>query len=67
MSEILRVMVADDDEAIARTVVLGLKTLGCAARSAPDGKTALEGMDGEPADVLTDMRMGGMSGVELVR
>ena len=36
MSEILRVMAADDDEAIARTVVLGLKTLGCAARSAPD-------------------------------
>ena len=68
MAEILRVVVTDDDEAILRLATLGLKTLGCAVRGAPGGEAALALLEAGEADLLlTDMRMDGMSGVDLVR
>lgn len=64
----LQVLVVDDDPAIVRTLLLGLKTLKCTATGAESGEAALEILRKKPVELLlTDMRMEGMSGVELVR
>ncbi len=63
----LRVLVVDDDPGIVRTLLLGLKVMGCQATGVESGEAALKALAEAPADVLlTDMRMEGMSGVELV-
>lgn len=64
----LEVLVVDDDPAIVRTLLLGLKTQGCSVKGAASAEAALPLLKKEPVDLLlTDMRMGGLSGVDLVR
>lgn len=68
MPNSLRVLVVDDDANILSTLSLGLKSLGCAVSSATSAEEALGLMATRPAElVLTDMRMEGPSGVDLVR
>jgi NtrC-family two-component system response regulator AlgB len=68
MSRSLAVVVVDDDRNILTTVTLGLKSLGCRVRSAESAEAALAFLAAGPADlVLTDMRMDGTSGIDLVR
>ena len=64
----LRVLVADDDPGIVRTLMLGLKMMGCQPVGVDSAEAALKALEEKPADMLlTDMRMEGLSGVELVR
>lgn len=71
MSELkktLRVLVADDDQAILRTLLLSLKALKCEVKGVESAEAALETMRGETFDaLLTDVRMSGMSGIELIQ
>ena len=62
----LSVLVVDDDAAILRTLLLTLKSLGCRAVGESGGEAALAAVEKQAPDLLlTDMRMEGMSGVEL--
>ena len=64
----LRVPVADDDPGIVRTLRLGLKMMGCQPVGVESAETAIKALEDKSADLLlTDMRMEGMSGVDLVR
>lgn len=64
----LRVLVVDDDPGIVRMLLLGLKTFGCRVTGAESAEAALKSLAERPVDfVLTDMRMEGMSGLDLVR
>ena len=64
----LRVLVADDDPGIVRTLMLGLKMMGCQPVGVESAETAIKALEDKSADLLlTDMRMEGMSGVDLVR
>lgn len=67
-ADALRILVVDDDAGILRTLILTLKSLGCTAFGAENGETALRRLEAGDIDVLlTDMRMEGMSGVELIK
>lgn len=60
------VLVVDDDQAVADSLVTVLNRSGYAAEAAYDGKTALEMVLLVPPELLlTDVAMPGMSGVEL--
>jgi FixJ family two-component response regulator len=60
------VWIVDDDEAVCDSLGLLLKTIGLDARTFPDGKSFLEAFDDElPSCVVVDLRMPGMSGLEL--
>lgn len=62
----LSVLVVDDDAAILRTLLLTLKSLGCRVVGESGGEAALIAVEKQAPDLLlTDMRMEGMSGVEL--
>ena len=62
----LSVLVVDDDAAILRTLLLTLKSLGCRVVGESGGEAALAAVEKQAPDLLlTDMRMEGMSGVEL--
>ncbi|ABM27082.1 sigma-54-dependent transcriptional regulator [Nitratidesulfovibrio vulgaris] len=64
----LDVLIVDDDEAIVRTLLIGLKGMGCRTRGAHSPSAALETLRRHPADlVLTDMRMEERTGVDLIR
>lgn len=64
----LDVLVVDDDPAILRTLLLGLKSMGCTVRGASGVAAASDELRKRPADLLlTDMRMEGASGVDLIR
>ena len=64
----LRVLVVDDDSAILRMLLLSLKAMACEARGVESGEAALEVMREERFDMLlTDVRMTGMSGIELIQ
>lgn len=64
----LDVLVVDDDPAIAATLAVGLRSLGCDVRTAPGAKEALAALEGRFAElILTDMRMEGESGIDLIR
>ena len=64
----LRVLVADDDPGIVRTLMLGLKMMGCQPVGVESAEAASKALEDKSADLLlTDMRMEGMSGVDLVR
>jgi len=60
------VWIVDDDEAVCDSLQLLLKTIGLESRSFPDGKSFLEAADdSRPGCVVVDLRMPGMSGLEL--
>ncbi len=64
----IRVLVVDDEEAIRRNVRAALEDGGYVVATAADGEQALrEGAAFGPDVVLTDLRMPGMNGVDLIR
>lgn len=63
----LNVLIADDDDSIVKTLCMTVKALGHRAAGAGSGEQALRELErGEFDFLLTDLRMEGMSGVELV-
>ena len=64
----LRVLIVDDEEEFARTLANRLELRGLHAACAFSGEAALKDLGcGLPDVLLLDMRMPGMSGVELLR
>ena len=64
----LDVLVVDDDPGILTTLRLALSAAGCPVRTAASAEEALALLAERPADlVLTDVRMEGASGIDLVR
>lgn len=63
-----RILVVDDEENLRRVTQLKLQQAGYEAMTAPDGRQALEMLARHPRDlVLTDLKMPGMSGIDLLR
>jgi DNA-binding NtrC family response regulator len=62
------ILIVDDDPAIRTSLTEALADATTEVRAAPDAERALALLAASPADlVLTDARMPGMSGVELLR
>jgi two-component system response regulator HydG len=62
------ILVVDDEQRQRETLAGVLQGWGHEVRQAPDAETAQEMVRGEPFDlVLTDLRMPGLSGVDLLR
>jgi two-component system, LuxR family, response regulator FixJ len=67
-SEIGTVHIIDDDEAVRESLTFLLKTAQIDVRSYPSAAAFLEALPGAPAGcVITDVRMPGMSGIDLLR
>jgi two-component system NtrC family response regulator len=63
-----RVLVVDDEESLRRVTQLKLQQAGYEASTAADGSSALELLSRNPQHlVITDMKMPGMSGIDLLR
>jgi two-component system NtrC family response regulator len=63
-----RILVVDDEENLRRVTQLKLQQAGYEAMTASDGAQALEVLSKHPQDlVLTDLKMPGMSGIELLQ
>ena len=63
-----RVMIVEDDEIFLRPLRRTLEVAGFEVLAAPSGEEAMDALKGEDVDlVLTDRRLPGMDGVELVR
>ena len=63
-----RVLVVDDDESLRRVTQVQLEQAGFETTTAADGTEALNILQKSPADlVITDLKMPGMSGIELLR
>jgi len=63
-----RILVADDEEAIRGSVSLLLQEEGYEVTAVPSGEEALARCAAQPYDlVLTDIRMAGMSGIDLLK
>jgi DNA-binding NtrC family response regulator len=61
------ILVVDDDESLRRVLQLQLEEAGYVVLTAADGPTALAKMeDASPAVVITDLKMPGMSGLDLL-
>ncbi|MBI3911572.1 MAG: response regulator [Armatimonadetes bacterium] len=61
------ILVIEDNPATRKIVRLALESAGCAVLEAPDGRTALELMDGQAADLaLVDLVLPDIDGMELV-
>ena len=68
MSEILSILVVDDDPSMASSLTEILDIKGFEVRAANSGAEALQILRDHPVDVmLTDVRMPDMNGVELYR
>jgi two-component system response regulator FixJ len=62
------VHVVDDDQAVRDSLVMFLEASGLTARAHPSAEAFLAATDlGGPGCVLTDVRMTGMSGIDLLR
>lgn len=62
------ILVVDDDESLRRVTQVQLQQAGFTVEAASSGKQAVEMLEGKPIDlVLTDMKMPGMTGLELLR
>jgi putative two-component system response regulator len=60
------ILVVDDDPEVRSVLADGLLTLGYAVRTAASAEEALTTLEAAPVDlVLTDVHMGGMSGIDL--
>jgi CheY-like chemotaxis protein len=67
-SEILRILVVEDDEATARTTAATERWYGYEVQTAPDGPTALQAAQARPPDVvLLDLGLPGMDGFEVAK
>lgn len=69
-SESLRVLVVDDEDSVRRAVVRSLQRRGHTVDEAPEGNRALELLERTDVDydvIVSDLRMPGMSGDELLR
>ncbi|MEG6507167.1 hybrid sensor histidine kinase/response regulator [Nitratidesulfovibrio sp. 1201_IL3209] len=65
---LLPLLLVDDEEGIRTVLVLLLTDMGCAVRTAASGAEALSMVRADPpAVVLTDVRMPGMDGIDLLR
>jgi DNA-binding NtrC family response regulator len=63
-----RILVVDDDESLRWVTQAQLEQSGYEVDAAPDGNAALEMMRQVPPDlVITDLKMPGMSGLDLLR
>ncbi len=63
-----RILIVDDDPDIGESLPGGLSATGAEIATAKDGEEALARVALEPPDiVLTDVRMPGLDGVELLR
>ncbi len=63
----LRILVVDDDESLRQVMSMQLEEMGYTALTAPSGEEALRLLVTEPVSlVITDYRMPGMSGLELL-
>src|SRR5689334_7755908 len=63
-----RVLVADDDESLRRVMQMELEELGYSVVTATDGEQALRALaEAHPALVISDLKMPGLSGLELLR
>ena len=66
--EKIRVLVADDEESIRGTLSLLLGEEGYDVTAVPSAEEALERLGRDPFPlVITDIRMGGMSGIDLLK
>ena len=62
-----RILVVDDDENLRWVLQTQLEDMGYVVSTAPDGSQAIAAVEKEPpALVLTDLRMPGLSGMELL-
>ncbi len=62
------VLIVDDDQSLRRVMEMQLEEIGCPVVSAASGQEALEILASRPIPVLlTDLKMPGMSGMELLR
>jgi two-component system NtrC family response regulator len=62
-----RILVVDDDENLRWVLQTQLEDMGYAVSTAPDGNQAFAAIEqDQPALVLTDLRMPGLSGMELL-
>ena len=63
-----RILVVDDEDAIRDLLIQAVESAGYACEGAATGEAALRALSAEPADVvITDIKMPGMSGIELLR
>jgi DNA-binding response OmpR family regulator len=63
-----RILIVDDDEALATLMDKALRAEGYEVRRARDGPAGLKLLEEQPADlVLLDVRLPGMSGLEVLR
>ena len=63
-----RILLIDDEPDVLSTLEMTLRQEGYAVATATDGETAFELFRNQPFDlVITDMRMPGMDGVEVIR
>jgi len=63
-----RILVVDDDESLRRVMQMQLEEAGYEVLAAPQGQDALTLMeDATPALVITDLKMPGISGLDLLR
>jgi CheY-like chemotaxis protein len=68
MSETIRILVVDDNPAMADTLADILEVKGFTVHAAASGAEALEILRDQPMDILlTDVKMPGMNGLELYR
>jgi two-component system response regulator HydG len=63
-----KILVVDDQKNMRATTAIVLRTAGYTVEEAEDGQAALQRISSETFDVvLTDLRMGGMDGMEVLR
>ncbi len=67
MSEHSQILLVDDDEKLRRVLSMRLESLGYRVDAVASGEQALDALSTlEPALVLTDLRMPGLDGIELL-
>jgi DNA-binding NtrC family response regulator len=63
-----KVLVVDDDASLRRVMEMQLEEIGCDVLAAASGKEALAALEEvTPALVITDLKIPGMSGIELLK